>query len=292
MISQCNFTDAHGNAWAAMNDIKCVTTTALTYIHLKFNYYYFMSSIHETANTKENTRERERERKKRKMNMMRGKETITPGDESRSPNPIFPRSQSGGDDYHQSQEEAALNSSNGGMRTAETLLRLLPIAPCIAALVVMLHNSQTNDFGSVSYSHLGAFRYLVHVNGICAGYSLLSAVIAAMPRRPPKMSQAWTFFFFDQVMTYMVLAAGGSLDGGSIPGFQWERGHHMELSLLLLRSILPQSHRFCGHKFRGRCLLCFAFPHSSYKLFTNYQPPTTVNPNKPSIQVATFNTGT
>ena len=42
------------------------------------------------------------------------------------------------------------------------------------------------------------FRYLVHVNGICAGYSLLSAVIAAMPR-PFKMSQAWTFFFLDQV---------------------------------------------------------------------------------------------
>lgn len=49
---------------------------------------------------------------------------------------------------------------NTSMRTAETLLRLIPIAPCIAALVVMLHNSQTNDFGSVSYSHLGAFRFI------------------------------------------------------------------------------------------------------------------------------------
>lgn len=46
------------------------------------------------------------------------------------------------------------------MRTAETLLRLLPIAPCVAALVVMLHDSQTNDFGSVSYSHFGSFRYV------------------------------------------------------------------------------------------------------------------------------------
>jgi hypothetical protein len=39
------------------------------------------------------------------------------------------------------------------------LLRLLPIAPCVAALVVMLHDSQANEFGSVSYSHIGAFRY-------------------------------------------------------------------------------------------------------------------------------------
>ncbi|XP_030481071.1 CASP-like protein 2A1 [Cannabis sativa] len=242
--------------------------------------------------TPKKTQEKEKERKKRKMNMMRGKETITPGDESRSPNPIFPRSQSGGDDYHQSQEEAALNSSNGGMRTAETLLRLLPIAPCIAALVVMLHNSQTNDFGSVSYSHLGAFRYLVHVNGICAGYSLLSAVIAAMPRRPPKMSQAWTFFFFDQVMTYMVLAAGAASTEVLYLAFNGNVA-------ITWSSACSSFGRFC-HKATASVAIsfvvvaCYALLSliSSYKLFTNYQPPTTVNPNKPSIQVATFNTGT
>ncbi|KAJ6332744.1 hypothetical protein OIU77_008740 [Salix suchowensis] len=79
------------------------------------------------------------------------------------------------------------------MRTAETLLRLVPMALCVSALVVMLKNSQTNDFGSLSYSDLGAFRYLVNANGICAGYSLLSAVIVAMPR-PSTMPRAWTFF--------------------------------------------------------------------------------------------------
>lgn len=41
-------------------------------------------------------------------------------------------------------------------------------------------------------------RYLVHANGICAGYSLLTAVAAAMPR-PSTMSRAWTFFLLDQV---------------------------------------------------------------------------------------------
>lgn len=45
------------------------------------------------------------------------------------------------------------------MRTAETLLRLLPMGLCVAALTVMLKNSQTNnDFGSISYSNLGAFK--------------------------------------------------------------------------------------------------------------------------------------
>ncbi|XP_011036232.1 PREDICTED: CASP-like protein 2A2 [Populus euphratica] len=93
------------------------------------------------------------------------------------------------------------------MRTAESMLRLVPVALSVSALVVMLKNTQTNDYGSLSYSDLGAFRYLVNANGICAGYSLLSAVIVAMPR-PWTTPQAWTFFLLDQVLTYVILAAG------------------------------------------------------------------------------------
>ncbi|XP_022718081.1 CASP-like protein F16 [Durio zibethinus] len=93
------------------------------------------------------------------------------------------------------------------MRTAETMLRLVPMALGVAALVIMLKNSQSNEFGSVSYSDLGAFKYLVHANGICAGYSLLSAIIAAIPR-PSTKPRAWTFFLLDQICTYIILGAG------------------------------------------------------------------------------------
>ncbi|XP_021902902.1 CASP-like protein F16 isoform X2 [Carica papaya] len=85
---------------------------------------------------------------------------------------------------------------SGGLRSAETMLRLVPVALCVSALVVMLKSSESSDFG-----------YLVHANGICAGYSLLSAIIAAMPR-PPTMPRAWTLFFLDQVLTYVILGAG------------------------------------------------------------------------------------
>ena len=49
-----------------------------------------------------------------------------------------------------------------GIRTAETMLRLAPVGLCIAALVIMLQDSQDNEFGSISYSNLSAFRYLLH----------------------------------------------------------------------------------------------------------------------------------
>ncbi|KAL0443657.1 UNVERIFIED_CONTAM: CASP-like protein 2A1 [Sesamum latifolium] len=93
------------------------------------------------------------------------------------------------------------------MRTAEPLLRVLPMALCVAALIIMLKDSQANEYGSLSYSDLGAFRYLVHASSVCAGYSLLSAVVAAVPR-PSTVSRAWTFFLLDQLLTYIILAAG------------------------------------------------------------------------------------
>ncbi|KZV28212.1 CASP-like protein [Dorcoceras hygrometricum] len=96
---------------------------------------------------------------------------------------------------------------SAAMRTTETLLRILPMALCIASLAIMLKNSQTNEYGTLSYSDFGSFKYLVHASGICAGYSLLSTVAAAVPR-PSTMSWAWTFFLLDQLFTYIILAAG------------------------------------------------------------------------------------
>lgn len=119
--------------------------------------------------------------------------SVAPADNGSSP--VVDHEQRGGDD------------TGSAMRSVETLLRLLPVGLCVAALVLMLKDSETNDFGSLSYSNIGAFRYLVHANGICAGYSLLAAVVAAVPR-PSTMPRAWTFFLLDQLLTYVILAAG------------------------------------------------------------------------------------
>lgn len=46
------------------------------------------------------------------------------------------------------------------IRVVETLLRLFPIALSVTALIIMLKNSEENEYGSVSYTDLSAFRYL------------------------------------------------------------------------------------------------------------------------------------
>ncbi|RDX61297.1 hypothetical protein CR513_60481, partial [Mucuna pruriens] len=165
-----------------------------------------------------------------------------------------------------------LESNTNTLRSAETLLRLLPVGLCVSALVLMLKNSQQNEYGSLDYTDLGAFRYLVHANGICAGYSLFSAVITAMPR-PSTMPRAWTFFLLDQVLTYIILAAGAAstevlyLAVNGDAATTWS-------------SACGSFGRFC-HKATASiaitfvALLCYVLLSliSSYKLFTNFDAP-------------------
>lgn len=180
------------------------------------------------------------------------------------------------------------NESSSSMRTAETMLRLLPMGLCVVALVIMLKNSQTNDYGSLSYSDLGTFRYLVHANGICAGYSLLSAIVSVVPR-PITMSRAWTFFLLDQILTYAILAAGAvsteviylaykgdtavtwSESCGSFGGFCHRATASVSITFIV---------SLC---YAGLSLL------SSYRLFSKYDAPVgSYIDNKGGIEIANY----
>uniref|UniRef100_A0A1D1YP05 CASP-like protein n=1 Tax=Anthurium amnicola TaxID=1678845 RepID=A0A1D1YP05_9ARAE len=107
---------------------------------------------------------------------------------------------------------AGAEAGAAAAKAAETVLRVVPMGLCLAAMAVMLKNTQeSGEFGDVSYADLSGFRYLVYADGICAAYSLFSAFYtAATARRPPSLSRSWTLFFFDQVVTYVVLAAGAA----------------------------------------------------------------------------------
>ncbi|KAK1582459.1 hypothetical protein Q3G72_015226 [Acer saccharum] len=115
-------------------------------------------------------------------------------------------------------------------------------------------------------------RYLVHANGICAGYSLVAAIIAAMPR-PITMSQAWTFFFFDQVLTYLILGAGAV---ATQVLYLADKGD----TTITWSSACDSFGGFC-HKATASvvitfiAVLCYALISiiSSYKLFTKYDAP-------------------
>ncbi|KAL7103830.1 hypothetical protein ACP275_08G203900 [Erythranthe tilingii] len=171
------------------------------------------------------------------------------------------------------------------MRTVETLLRVFPMALCVAALVIMLKDSQTNEYGSLSYSDIGAFRYLVHASGVCAGYSLLSAVFAAVPR-PSTISRAWAFFLLDQLLTYVILAAA------AISTEVVYLAYKGDASITWSRT--------CG-SFGGFCrkatasvvitfvvTLCYAALSliSSYRLFSKYEAPVAYTDK--GIEIATF----
>ncbi|CDP06128.1 unnamed protein product [Coffea canephora] len=150
----------------------------------------------------------------------------------------------------------------------------------------MLKDSQANDdFGSVSYSDLGAFRYLVHANGICAGYSLLSAILVAVPR-PSTLARAWIFFLLDQVLAYAILGAGAVSTEVVYLAYKGDQAVTWSQA--------------CG-SFNGFCrkatasvaitfvvMLCYAGLSliSSYRLFSKYDAP--VGYNNKGIEIAAF----
>lgn len=58
-------------------------------------------------------------------------------------------------------DQNAIDSSalelNRMEKTVETILRIASMALSLAGLMIMIKNSVSNDFGSLSYSNLGAF---------------------------------------------------------------------------------------------------------------------------------------
>jgi len=68
-------------------------------------------------------------------------------------------------------EEFEGNNNNTVLRLVETLLRLFPILLSVTALIIMLKNSEENEYGSVSYTDLSAFRYVSQSTHILSGVS-------------------------------------------------------------------------------------------------------------------------
>ncbi|KAK9148521.1 hypothetical protein Scep_007278 [Stephania cephalantha] len=176
---------------------------------------------------------------------------------------------------------------NSSVRTTETLVRIVPMGFCVTAMVMMLKNSQTNDFGSVSYSDLGGFKYLVYANGICAGYSFLSAFFTAV-NRPSTIFQTWTFFFFDQAMTYMILAAGALsaevlyLAENGDAAITWSEACSV-FDLFCRKAKMSTVITFAT-------MVCYAVLSllSSYRLFSNYDAPISFPCNNKGTEMPVF----
>ena len=76
----------------------------------------------------------------------------------------------GAADAAQQQQLAAGEAAAARVRPVETLLRAAPLGLCVAAMAVMLKDQQTNEYGTVAYSDLGGFKYLVYANDLCAAF--------------------------------------------------------------------------------------------------------------------------
>ncbi|KAK7372272.1 hypothetical protein VNO80_05647 [Phaseolus coccineus] len=177
-------------------------------------------------------------------------------------------------------------NNNAVLHLVEMLLRLFPILLSVTALIIMLKNSEENEYGSVSYTDLSAFRYLVHVNGICAGYSLFSVVFAALPRLS-SMPTNWTLFLLDQVLTYLTLAAGAA---SMEVLYLVEKGNTSTTWSSACRAFGPFCHKVTASiAVTFVVVICYVLLSliSSYKLFTKYDAPDVSNTSK-GVHIVAF----
>ncbi|XP_011627601.1 CASP-like protein 2D1 [Amborella trichopoda] len=84
-------------------------------------------------------------------------------------------------------------------------LRLLVIPLCVASLWVMVDNRQDNpDYGKLDFRSFTGLTYLVCINAISAGYTLLASLFSWLEG----LTRLWVLFMSDQVMAYMMVTSG------------------------------------------------------------------------------------
>ncbi|GJN27938.1 hypothetical protein PR202_gb16006 [Eleusine coracana subsp. coracana] len=187
---------------------------------------------------------------------------------------------------HQHQQQlAAGDSAAARVRPVETLLRAAPLGLCVAAMAIMLRDKQSNDFGTVAYSDLGGFKYLVIANGLCAAYSLCSAFYTAVPR-PTTLSRSWIVFLLDQVFTYLILAAGAASAELLYLAYNGDKEVTWSEACGVFGSFCHQARTSVVITFAS--VVCFVLLSllSSYRLFSSYEAPVPLG-NK-GVEIAAY----
>lgn len=170
------------------------------------------------------------------------------------------------------QMEGSGNGRAGERRYFETLLRLLPVGLCISVLVVMLKTKQSDQYIQLDYNDIGAFRYLAFANGICAGYSLISAFESMVPASH-HIYRSWILFLLDQGITYLLLAGGAAATEVLYLAYKGDEQ-------VIWEQVCGSYGRFCNRAgvsviISFFALICFLLLSllSSYRLFCKYDPP-------------------
>ncbi|AQK43035.1 CASP-like protein 2A2 [Zea mays] len=172
-------------------------------------------------------------------------------------------------------------------RPIETLLRAAPLVLCVAAMTLMLRDQQSNEYGTVAYSDLGGFKYLVYANGLCAAYSLASAFYTAVPR-PATVSRSWVVFLLDQVFTYLILAAGAAAAELLYLAYNGDKEVTWSEACGVFGSFCRQARTSVAITFGA--VLCFILLSllSSYRLFSAYEAPPPSALGSKGVEIAAY----
>ncbi|KAG9439236.1 hypothetical protein H6P81_019401 [Aristolochia fimbriata] len=157
------------------------------------------------------------------------------------------------------------------LRFLDSSLRLSAIPLTVASMWVAVTNRESSEvYGDLDYkTDISGIKYLVAMNGICAGYALLTIVFSWVRGRISE----WVFFVSDQVLAYLMVTSTSAV---------------IELLYLLYRGDRDVSWseacgtygKYCGQVkvsliLHGIAFFCFLALSciSAYRVFSKFEPP-------------------
>ncbi|KAJ7294250.1 hypothetical protein O6H91_Y270800 [Diphasiastrum complanatum] len=160
------------------------------------------------------------------------------------------------------------------------LLRFLAFVLCVAALIAMLTSRQLNAVAvaipglelenSADYGYSKAFTYIITATSISAAYALLQGA-RSLTTMSLGLRTGWFTLLGDQVMTYLLLAAGAAATEVVYTGEKGQR-----TAVWIAQCVIFS--RFCKHviasilfTFVATIVLSISTIVSAYELFHRYR---------------------
>ncbi|XP_042478252.1 CASP-like protein 2D1 [Macadamia integrifolia] len=100
-------------------------------------------------------------------------------------------------------------ASKTHLRLIDLLLRISVIPLSVASIWLTVTNKQFSDnYGRLEFSNFTGLKYMVCINAISAGYSLLAVISSWLKCL---LTKAWFFLISDQVLSYLMVTSAAAV---------------------------------------------------------------------------------
>ncbi|KAK9151752.1 hypothetical protein Syun_010061 [Stephania yunnanensis] len=170
-----------------------------------------------------------------------------------------------------SENQPSFANNSHGLKSIDLLLRLSVIPLTAVSIWLTVTNKQDSSvYGMLEFKNLIGLKYMVCINTISAGYSIVAIVTSWLRCL---LTKAWVFFVSDQVVVYLTVTSVAAVVEILYLGYNGDTQVSWSEACRTYGS-------FCSRVkmalvLHGIALCCFIFLSliSAYRVFSKFEPP-------------------